>query len=105
MRGHLSGNASWLKEYLSRFFLVLIIDESYTSQKCSKCWGQLENLQGTVRVLECRNQNCMVQTSRGNRNFLVNKDISAPLNMMMNGINLVLNGRRLEQFPISRRDS
>ena len=99
-KGSRSGNASWLKEYLSRFFLVLEIDEYHTSQKCSKCWGQLQKMK-KFRVKKCTS--CKMNSNGQEQDLVVNRDISAPLNMLYNCISLVMNGERLEEFRRNNR--
>jgi len=40
-RGARSSHAGTLLRWLAKFFLVIIVPEHYTSQRCPKCWGQL----------------------------------------------------------------
>ena len=52
-RGSTAGNYTWLKTYLARFFLIILVDEYNTSQRCPKCLGQLEFHGKGVRIKAC----------------------------------------------------
>ena len=101
-----SGNYSWLKRYLSRFFTVVVVDEYYTSQLCPKCFKQLD-LHGTkgVRVKECKH--CVRNLSEAEKKkgitesterFVVNRDFSAAHNFVTIVLWYMIHGERLDQF-------
>jgi hypothetical protein len=93
MKGKRSSNPTWLKQYLSRFFLVIILDEYNTSQICPKCQEKLNEISGTYRIKKCCN--CVSVTSSGKtKNFLVNRDICAPFNFLIIAIVLLWCGKR-----------
>jgi hypothetical protein len=103
-KGHRSSPTEWLKKYLARFFLVIMIDEPYTSQKCSKCIGQLEKMkmQGT-RHWYCSNSDCCSVNKKDengakHEKFIVHKDISAPMNFFTIFVSHLLTGKRPKGF-------
>ena len=85
-----SGNYSWLKKYLAISFLVIIVNEYNTSQKCPKCLRQLEDFDYTVRIKKCRH----CKSLDGLHDFVVNKDVSAPMNMLTATVCLIFRGQR-----------
>ena len=96
VRGCKAGNYSWLKEFLSRFFTVLIVNEFNTSQKCPKCFGQLkmnEPKKG-VRVKAC--EKCPGGGPGGK--FVVNRDVSAGMNMITIVLCMIISGHRPAAF-------
>jgi len=96
VKGCQSGNYTWLKQYLSRFFTVLIVNEHNTSQKCPKCFGQLKMHEPTkgVRVKCC--EKCVGHGPTGK--FVVNRDVSAGMNMITIVLCMILSGKRPAQF-------
>ena len=86
----------WIRKYLSRFFTVLLLDEYNTSQKCSRCWSQLKEVESSNNRLnkcgQCRQSNDDTQP------FKVNRDISAPINMLTIAWHLVRFGKRPDEF-------
>jgi hypothetical protein len=98
----------FLKKYLARFFTVVIVDEYYSSQLCPKCFGQLD-MHGTkgVRVKECNNgckRGAPGTNGRvnGTEKFVVNRDISAPMNFITRVLGIVMFGEVPK--PFRRRD-
>jgi hypothetical protein len=86
-----------MKEYFSRFFPLAIVGEGFTSQKCPKCYQQLE-MHGKkgVRVKQC-NHGCVRGCGDGGGQgepFVINRDISAPMNMLTIVLCMVLFGER-----------
>jgi hypothetical protein len=57
MKGQRSTNPTWLMKYLSRFFVVIILDEFNSSQKCPKCLSSMKDFLG-YRVKRCSNSEC-----------------------------------------------
>ena len=102
-RGSTSGNYSWLKRYLARFFLVVLVDEYNTSQKCPKCHGQLQFHGAGVRIKKC--DSCS-PNGRPGMPFLVNRDISAAMNFAAVTCSIVARGTRPVQFtPAANKNS
>lgn len=95
-RGSTSGNYDFLKKFLSRFFTVIIVPEYNTSQKCPKDFSQLESYDAKkgVRVKKC--PSC--RRSNGEGMFVVNRDFSAPMNMLAVVLGLLLYEKRPDQF-------
>ena len=100
-----SGNYTWLKRYLSRFFTVVVVDEYLTSQLCPKCFKQLD-LHGTkgVRVKEC-NYDCKRNQTEAEKKsgdepgkFVVNRDFSAAHNFVTIVLCYMIHGKRPDQF-------
>ena len=95
----LSLSSRFLKQYLSRYFAVVIVAEGFTSQKCPKCYQQLD-MHGKkgVRVKQC-NHGCKRGHDPGIADedagpFVINRDISAPMNMLTIVLGCVLFGER-----------
>lgn len=96
-KGSKSGNYTKLKKYLSRFFLVIIVDEYNTSQKCPKCSKQVAEHNESSRVRVC--SSCTSTSKSGTQHqFIVNRDISAPVNFIRIVLHLVLFGERPTAF-------
>lgn len=91
-RGHRSAAPAKLIDMLRRHFMVVIVDEHLTSQKCPKCYNQLKQLDNkSVRYWRCENGAC--QTKK-DQQFVVNKDISAAMHMFNILVSTVGWGRR-----------
>jgi len=106
VKGHRAGNYAWLKQYLSRFFTVFIINEYRTSQCCPKCFSQLKMFSPRkgVRVKYCESCPGRGQVP-GKREgvFVVNRDVGAAMNFVAITIHL-LHGTRPPEF-CARRDN
>lgn len=96
LRGHRAPNSMWLRRYLSNSFLVLLINEHNTSQKCPECFGQAkprEKREWTMkRCTTCK---------RGSNNefdFLYDRDYGATKNMMSTALALLRFGKRPAPF-------
>ena len=103
MRGKRSAPTSWVVNYLKRFFLVVMMDEYNTSQKCPKCWGQMDFFKsGNLRLKKCDQCDAGDGTSRYNQRtgspFVIDRDISAPMNMLGILLWVILTGERPDQF-------
>ena len=99
VKGCQSGNYTWLKQYLSRFFTVLIVGEHNTSQRCPKCFGQLDMHEPKkgVRVKRC--MHCPGGGPGGT--FVVNRDVSAGMNLVTIVLCMVITGSRPAAFSPS----
>jgi len=105
MKNHRSTCPSFIINYFSRFFVVILLDEYLTSQKCPKCWSQMEYVeqQKGYRLKFCKC--CRPQPSKEKDGtdkdigcFIVNRDISAPMNMFSIVLYLMLYGVRPKEF-------
>ena len=79
----------------------MIVPEHNSSQKCPKCFGQLQiHKPGKgVRIKECQNGCKSTADENGAiRNFAVNRDFSAPMNFLAIAIGLVWHGKRPSEF-------
>ena len=96
VKGCLPGNYAWLKQYLSRFFTVLILEEFNTSQRCPKCFGQLElhEPKKGIRVKRCKQ--CLGGGPGGH--FVVNRDVGAGMNMITIALCMITSGQRPAAF-------
>ena len=109
-----SGNPRWLKEYLARYFMLIPMNEFCTSQKCPKCWGQLEKEGKGVRVKRCKHckQERTIPKKSGNsqesnkivKDFIVNRDLGAAVNMIAIAVNLMAQGQRPGPFSPKNTD-
>lgn len=111
MKGQRSTNPVAMLDYLKRFFTVLVINEHNSSQQCPKCWKQMEYLKGKgVRVKTCKNEACKSQPKPkkdgdplpSKVDFIVNRDIAAPVNFISIAIGLVMAGKRPEPFECKK---
>ena len=100
VKGCQSGNYTWLKQYLARFFTVIVVDEYNSSQKCPKCMGQLEmnELRLGVRVKRCTS--CRGDGPDGL--FVVNRDVAVGMNFISILLYLILYGKRPTAFQHER---
>jgi hypothetical protein len=90
--------SSSLISHLAKFFSVIMVDEYNTSQKCPKCWNQLESGKG-LRIKKCKNDKCRTFSKEGEEfQFYVNRDVSAPMNMFSIVLHQILIGERPEAF-------
>ena len=94
MKGHRASCPIWLQKYFKRHYLVILVDEYNSSQKCPKCHGQMEEHEGH-RIKRCSREGCR---HAGKENFLVNRDISAPMNMLFIVAYMLRNGSRPPDF-------
>ena len=96
VRGCTAGNYSWLKQYLGRFFTVVVVGEYNTSQKCPKCFEQLEMHQPKkgVRVKHC--MHCPGGGPGGR--FVVNRDVGAGMNLITIVLCMIISGERPAAF-------
>ena len=88
----MTGNYTWLKNYLARFFTVILIDEYNTSKLCPKCFEELDlhGKQG-VRVKECPH-GC--KRKNGSGKFVANRNFGAPHNFVTILLCCLLYGKR-----------
>ena len=93
-KGNRSGCPIWLRNYFSRHYVTIMVDEYNSSQKCPKCHGQTEFYEG-YRVKECKNPNCVHDK---HERFLMNRDISAPMNMLYIVAHMIRFGERPQVF-------
>lgn len=91
-RGYRSTCPKWLLKYLGRHFLVLVVSEYNTSQKCPRCLEPLEQHGKGIRLWHCTGK-CR-PNKHPNLPFVVNKDVSAAMNMVTVAIALIAYGRR-----------
>jgi hypothetical protein len=104
-KGHRQAPNKFLLKYLSKFFLVVIINEAYTSQNCPKCFGKLKKIEETgTRHWYCDAGDCRSTKKGGVKadRFLVHKDISAPMNFVTIFAQLLLTGTRPPRFCHNR---
>ena len=101
VKGCLPGNAAWLRQYLARFFTVIVVDEYNSSQKCPMCFGQLEMHEPAKGV---RVKRCTKCTGGGpGGKFVVNRDVAAGMNFVSIVLISILSGKRPPEFsPITR---
>jgi len=97
-----------VKQYLSRFFTVLIINEYRTSQCCPKCFSQLKMFSPRkgVRVKyfeSCPGRGQVPGQLEGV--FVVNRDVGAAMNFVAIAIHLLLHGTRPPEFSRRRENS
>jgi hypothetical protein len=101
-KGHRSPPTTYMMRYLARFFLVIVVDEEFTSQNCSKCTKKLEKMEENgTRHWFCKNSVCCsVNKKDGSKydKFIVHKDKSAPLNFTTIFASLLLTGKRPTAF-------
>jgi len=104
MRGQRATCPSKILDYLSRFFLVIVVGEHNSSQKCPKCWEQMDLVKNQTgyRLKYCKGD-CR-QTGDVSKRFIVHRDISAPINMLSIVISLVWFGFRPEAFAPKKQD-
>lgn len=114
MKGQRSTNPAAMLDYLKHHFTVLVVQEHNSSQKCPKCWGQMNYLDGKgVRVKTCPNERCKAQPKSKKEgdplpdpvDFIVNRDIAAPVNFLSIAIGLVMTGERPEPFQYKKSDT
>jgi hypothetical protein len=100
-----ASHAGTLLKVLKRHFLVITLDEYNTSKRCSKCHGYLEDLPGTHRIKRCDNEACQstITLTQERVPFLVNRDVSAPVNMVYVLLHMLRYGRRPESFQRPER--
>jgi len=98
MKGQRSTCPVMAVNYFKRFFLVIVVNEFNSSQKCPKCHAQMELVkeQKGYRIKECTGE-CHRKGHEDER-FLVNRDIAAPMNMFYILIHLILHGARPKTF-------
>jgi hypothetical protein len=103
VQGKRSVPSSSILDYLKRHFAVILVDEYNTSQKCPKCCGQLEEAEG-IRIKVCPNVECRSTKCTGEKiQFHVNRDVSAPMNMIRIAFNLICGQERPKPFQIPRK--
>lgn len=120
VRGRMSPfpGPGWLRRFLSRYFLVVLVNEHNTSQKCPKCFEKMQRVNmNDVRHFCCSKcrpdpridfrdtTEVIAEKQRLSRNrgrFLVNKDISAAMNMVSLALAMLLTGQRPLQFCSDR---
>ena len=105
MAGQRSANPVWLMNYLKRFFVVIVVDEYNSSQKCPVCLTQLQSYGTGVRLKKCPEctsesviKNDDGSTAKKTHPFIVNRDIAAPMCMLRIVLSMVLFGRRPVEF-------
>ena len=91
-----------LVDYFQRFFPVVLIDEYFTSKKCHHCHGKMvRHSRRGYRMWRCKS--CVYHprsdpTALPARPLIVNKDISATVNIFRIFIELIATGRRPAAF-------
>lgn len=85
--GHRSAAPAEFIDHMKRSFLVVVVDEYMTSQKCPKCFSPLEKIdEKSIRYWQCTNSRCLSNTPAdqqvSTQRFTVNKDVSASMNMI-----------------------
>ena len=98
MRGQRSVGSAKIRNFLSRFFPLIVIDEYMTSQKCPRCFSQLRSKGGSWSVKECTNRNCLANVRNLVTAFTVNRDFSAAMNMLQIVLAILLTGTRPSPF-------
>lgn len=98
MKGKRSSCPKAIIEYLKRFFPVVMINEFNTSKLCPCCHEYLVHKQGTkgTRVWECKH-GCK-SPKHPEKSLIVNKDVSAALNIFTIFITLLSTGKRPSAF-------
>lgn len=115
VRGKQSGCPSFLRDYLSRFFCVVVVDEYKTSQLCPKCWKQLEETK-SWGIKTCKNPDCLPDKLRQTQSecsaesgtqpvYTVNRDISAAMNMFSIVACMITFGLRPKEFSRTENDT
>ena len=93
-------------EYVSRFFTLVMIGEYLTSQRCPQCFSFLKKkFKDSTRVWEC--PECKVTPPNQPDEevpFVVNKDVSAALNIFLIYASLIWTGERPLAFQ-PRKDA
>lgn len=81
-------------EYLSRFFMVLVVNEYNSSKLCPCCMKELTRVGYGYRIWKCNR----CKRGDGQGDLIVNKDKSACLNFFRILVGLVVSGSRPAQF-------
>jgi hypothetical protein len=100
MKRKQSSHAETFLKTLKRHFLVITLDEYNTTKRCSKCHRYLQDLPDTHRIKRCDNEACRptIRETHEQVPFLVNRDVSAPVNMVYVLLHMFRYGRRPENF-------
>jgi hypothetical protein len=96
VKGYRAPNQVWIRDYLARFFLVLMIGEFNSSQKCPKCFGSSDFNGKGLRIKKCT-AGC-TQKGDATKPFIFDRDIGACMNMLVIAIYLIMHGRRPAAF-------
>jgi ribosomal protein S27AE len=97
MKGKRSVAPKKLINYLKRFFLVIIVNEYLSSQKCPKCCSQLTQFEpSSYRRWQCGS--CTMARNQQQVPLIVNKDVSAGLNFFKIVVTTLATGRRPAVF-------
>jgi hypothetical protein len=98
-KGHPAGCPGWIRRFLKRFFLVIVMDEYYTSQLCPKCWKFCK--ESGYRQKKC-NSCKMVDTDGRTVEYHCDRDDGAVENMLSIFLCMLFYGERPRVF--SRRN-
>jgi hypothetical protein len=96
VRGHRAPNSMWLRRYFANHFLVLLINEHNTSQKCPVCFGQSQSREKNEWTMK-RCTACK-RGPNDEYDFCYDRDYGATKNMLSIALALLRFGKRPTPF-------